>query len=179
MTTLEQEEEVGSEVPLVAAFKVNQKLQTLLAEFDDEPLQLSLKVPAMDNYCFNREQFPDLCARAKFLPLVDMCCDVLGTNAMCPLYYSARTDARRQAYEGVPVWCNPPFKEFMEFVRVLEAARGRNPMTRAILVIPRTRLSYMKDLLDGDMWRRIQYWHKSSKALFLRPALDSILGCNR
>jgi len=77
--------------PLSASFKVNQMLSE---DFDGEQLLLSLKSPAMDNYSFNREQFPDLCNRAKFLPLVDMCCDVLGTNAMCPFYYSARTDAR-------------------------------------------------------------------------------------
>ena len=153
--------------------------QALSEDFDGEQLLLSLKSPAMDNYSFNREQFPDLCDRARFLPLVDMCCDVLGTNAMCPFYYSARTDARQQTYEGVHTWCNPPFKDFTDFARVLEAARGRNATTRAILVIPRTRPSLMKELLDGDMWRRIQYWHKSSRALFLRPALDSILGCNR
>ncbi len=62
---------------------------------------------------------------------------------------------------------------------MLEDARGRNATTRAILVIPRKRASLMKEMIDGDMWRRIQYWHKSSRKLFLRPARDSILGCNR
>ena len=54
------------------------------------------------------------------LPLVDACCDLLGTNSQCPYFYSAQDDGAAQAYDGMPTWCNPPFSDAARFVRALE-----------------------------------------------------------
>ena len=67
----------------------------------------------------------------------------------------------------------------MQFVRPLERAREANATTRAILVLPRTHMYAMKEIVTGNRWRRIQYWHKAAKQLFCRPAADSILGWDR
>ena len=91
---------------------------------------------ALDNYMVNESQFLPLCLRARVLPLVDMCADVLGTNSMCPFFYSAREDATQQTFFGVPAWCNPPFSDFDRFVKRLEAAREADPGTQAVLVLP-------------------------------------------
>ncbi len=133
----------------------------------------------MDNYRLNWRQFPSLCARAGFLPLLDMCCDVIGSNAMCPFFYSAAQDARRQTYDGMPVWCNPPFKDQQSFMGPLERARARDNTTQAILIVPRTYPFLMRPIYAANRWRRVQYWHRQARYVFLRPAADSILGCRR
>ncbi len=37
----------------------------------------------------------------------------------------------------------------------------------------------MKPLYAGNKWRRVQYWHKTAKQLFLKPDAVSIFGWNR
>ena len=64
-----------------------------------------------------------------------MCCDVLGSNALCPYFYSSREDATRQRFEGAHVWLNPPFSMIAPFVVKLEAARAADPYTKAVLVL--------------------------------------------
>ena len=146
---------------------------------DKDAVDAFLQAPTLDNYRLNWSQFPILCQRAGFLPLLDMCCDVLGSNSMCPFFYSAAEDARKQQYDGMPVWCNPPFKDQTSFMRPLEVARARDSTTQAILIIPRTFPFLMKPLYVANLWRRVQYWHRQARYVFLQPAADSILGCNR
>ena len=162
------------------SFRVTQTLfDGFAGDTNEQKRKLFMKAPSMDNYSFNWTQFPDVCWRAGFLPLLDMCCDALGTNSMCPFYYSAGEDATRQSYVGQHCWCNPPYKNMRAFIDVLERDRNKSVSTRAILVIPRTYAWLMKPIYEGNAWRRVQYWHKNAKLLFRRPARDSILGGRR
>ena len=111
---------------------------------------------ACENYMIQRGMFRAICADCGVLPLVDMCCDALGANALCPFHYSAAQDATAQDFAGWPVLCNPPYKEVEPFIRRLEADSRRGLKgTRAILVIPHT----AANATDSAIWRLAHSHH--------------------
>ena len=132
-------------------------------------LQLFRQLQAFENYTVGWGQFPTICRRCGVLPFVDMCCDVLGANSMCPYYYSVREDGTKQDYRSVPVWSNPPYKEMQEFVGPLERARQEDATTQAILVVPRTRQKDLAPIVARNRWTRADYYHKGARDFFWRP----------
>ena len=132
-------------------------------------LHLFRQLQAFENYTVSWGQFPKICRRCGILPFVDMCCDVLGANSMCPYYFSVREDGTQQDYRSVPVWCNPPYKEMDAFFFTLERAQHADATTQAILVIPRTHFSDLEPLVARNLWTRVDYYHKSSRNFFSRP----------
>jgi hypothetical protein len=62
-----------------------------------ECLNLSLRLPASDNYSLREIHIRKLELRAGWYIMVDICCDPLGSNALGPLYFSAYENALQQS----------------------------------------------------------------------------------
>ena len=70
--------------------------------------------------------------------VVDPCCNVIGSNALAPLYFDAMTDALLQPeyLAGKRIVCNPMFDKASWFIDVLLDAFARDQNTRALLIVP-------------------------------------------
>ena len=86
-------------------------------ESHDEKLRFFLGDQDAENVMVTQEKFAWACERAKLLPWVDVCSDVLGTNSLCPYFLSARQDSSEFDTSGFTSWVNPPFKYFGPIVR--------------------------------------------------------------
>ena len=99
---------------------------------------LSLSQPKEDNYMLNAKVLQSMISILGWVPIVDICCDTLGSNALAPLYLDARVDAliHEEYLRGKRVVCNPPFDQAEEFIELLEQAYSNNKDTRAMLIVP-------------------------------------------
>ena len=73
-----------------------------------------------ENFMIDLKHFQKACRETKRLPWVDICCDYLGQNSLCPYYLSAKENALEQNLSGLIIWMNPPFKASSHFVKKLE-----------------------------------------------------------
>ena len=65
-----------------------------------------------ENYMLSDGALMQIVRDTGICPWVDICCDVTGSNALAPFFYSAAEDCRKQNLDGIAVLCNPPFKDF-------------------------------------------------------------------
>ena len=52
-----------------------------------------MRHPEDDNYQTKETQTAYVYWLARWKPIVDMCCDMVGSNAQAPFYYDAQSDA--------------------------------------------------------------------------------------
>jgi hypothetical protein len=74
--------------------------------------------------------------KVQFIPMIDVCADVAGTNARPPLYLDVSVDALRQnpCLLGPDIWMNPPFLLINKFINFAERLFTEDPETRTVLV---------------------------------------------
>jgi len=53
----------------------------------------SLKRPADDNYMLKSRWLGEILRKVRWKPVLDICCNVLGTNALAPLYFDANSNS--------------------------------------------------------------------------------------
>ena len=105
-------------------------------------------------------------AQARFVPWLDMCCDVLGSNSLAPYYYSAAQDSLRQDLAGAEVLCNPPYKCSAAFIRKCEEACEENRATQVILVVPQTKGAEFGQFVQADRWELLIRYEYGARSLF-------------
>ena len=72
-------------------------------------------------------------------PVLDLCCDPLGGNSLCPFYYDAICNALKQLWYLYKkrIIANPPYHMCDEFIELLQRAFEGDLDTRILLVIPK------------------------------------------
>ena len=53
----------------------------------------ALKRPADDNYMLKSKWLGEILLKVRWKPVLDICCNVLGTNALAPLYFDANSNS--------------------------------------------------------------------------------------
>ncbi len=119
-----------------------------------------------ENLMFDTAKFAIACISARLLPLVDMCCDLLGSNAHCPFFLSAAHDSSTFNLDEWDVWCNPPFKAHEQFVDNI-SKRVPNG-TRAILLLPDNGSAdqRIKGLQQNVYWASVHAFSMSAEDVF-------------
>ena len=79
--------------------------------------------------------FVEAIASCKTFPWVDMCCDLLGTNSLCPYYLSSEQDSAHFDSRDFVAFINPPYKDYAEIVLHVEVQADAGPM-EAVLILP-------------------------------------------
>lgn len=105
-------------------------------------------------------------------------------NAKCDLFYDEQADGLSQPWEGV-VWCNPPYKNIIDWVRKAfnECRCGR--CKRAVLLLPaQTSTAWFHDyaLKYGDLyWVRGKRKFGGAKGSAIMPSLVVVFysECNK
>ena len=98
----------------------NTYFKTLGGETDEERLAFFAADQHAENLMLSEECFKTACISACRLPWVDMCCDLLGSNALCPFFLSVAQNSSNFNLDGWVVWCNPPFKDALRFLANIE-----------------------------------------------------------
>ena len=57
-----------------------------------------------ENLMFCPRRYGLACVDAGKVCMVDICCDLLGSNSQCPFYLSAEEDATKFDISGMPSW---------------------------------------------------------------------------
>ena len=120
--------------------------------------------PWLDNYCMQGAEFEFLCSAVGWRPGCDMCCDVLGSNALAPLYYSVRENSFRQMRmaAGRYLIANIIFDQFDRWIDLLEGIFLLDPATR-ILLICDDRKGLRGRVLRNGLWQVAAYWPPGCK----------------
>ena len=112
--------------------------------------------PWTDNYMIAAGKFLELCEIYKWTPNLDICCDLLGTNSLCQLFYSARENSLQQTLGNYKILCNPPYQERMldKFTRKLERTMLLYPDTRVLLMLPyKPKDHYYRKFMARNRWK--------------------------
>jgi len=123
-----------------------------------------------ENFMAERDKFETACVLVGLLPWLDMFCDLLGTNSLCPFCLSAKEDAASFNLEGWEAWGNPPFKYFARFVEWMESNFGRDNSTKVILILPVEENEAMRRFAERDHWALAYMWTLSAAKVFSKPS---------
>ena len=68
--------------------------------------------------------FAEILKKIDWYPILDICCDVLGSNALALFYFDARSDSLQQLeyLKGKNIVCNPPYDQCDKFIDLIEKA---------------------------------------------------------
>ena len=71
----------------------------------------ALKFPREDNYMVKFEIISEVFILVGWKPFIDLCCNVIGSNALALFFFSGMTDALRQKRKitGMDLMVNPCF----------------------------------------------------------------------
>ena len=98
---------------------------------------------------------------------VDACCDVLGHNAHCPVFWSELNSCLEHCWAGKRVYCNPPFRAAEDILRHFHACWQRAPgASSAVFILPVWPSERWWRLLSGG--RVVAYWPPGS-SVFTSP----------
>ena len=68
---------------------------------------------------------------------VDACCDAMGANKQCLLYWTEAMDARVQRWHGKHVVCNPPYSVILQILLRFLVCKCEQPLgTAAVFIVP-------------------------------------------
>ena len=132
-----------------------------------------------ENFMAERDKFMLAAVLTGELPWLDMFCDVLGTNSLCPFFLSAKEDAAHFNIEGWKAWGNPPFKYFAPFVEWMEENFDRDCSTKVILILPVEENKSMKAMSDRNHWSLQYMWTLQAKKVFSKPSAKQVLDLGR
>ena len=122
-----------------------------------------------ENYMLQDELLWTITVDSSICPLIDCCCDKLGSNSLAPFYYSAREDCRKQNLSGLSFMVNPPYKDIPSFVSMCEKACEQDPATQPILILPDNSSDVIKQWKAGNRWQVISYIEKGAQGVFSQP----------
>ena len=105
---------------------------------EDEGRELQMTDQTQDNYMLKATTYDEVCRQLEWWPVIDMCCDLIGSNGHGPLFFGAEANAKVQAavIAGKRVVINPPYHEVGPYVQVARDAYDEDPRTRVLLVVP-------------------------------------------
>ena len=80
--------------------------------------------------------FVALCERVGFTPVLDVCADRMGANALAPHFYSVEENSLKQDLSGRSFVCNPPYCDLGPWIAKCEQAKLLDAATKVLLIIP-------------------------------------------
>ena len=110
--------------------------------------------------------YQELLRLIPFVPKLDICTDNIGSNSLCTRFITCKENSLTRNLEGEKIVCNPPFKVTKEFVDWLEVNQGRDPTTKALIVMPLRHGDYdewFPDFLKRNRWRLIWIFNPGTK----------------
>jgi len=124
-----------------------------------------------ENLMIDPARYGVACLDAQLVCMVDVCCDLIGSNSQSPFFLSAEEDSTRFDLAGMPSWCNPPYKGSAPFVENLE----KHLTDEALLLLP---FDAVKKWVGKSRWRALRAYSRSAFNLFSKPD-DGIISGDR
>lgn len=132
---------------------------------------LSRKDTRSDNYMLNETHLHLIFTRAGWPAMIDICCDLVGGNALAPLFFSSYEDALKQLRYllGKRIICNPVFHRVDEFRKLLEQAYFLDRTTKVIFIVPirdndKAINVWFKQLATGGKWGLLEKFSRDTDA---------------
>ena len=125
-----------------------------------------------ENLMIDPARYSVACLDAQLVCMVDVCCDLIGSNSQSPFCLSAEEDSTQFDITGMPTWCNPPYKGATPFVENLE----KHLTDEALLLLP---LDAVKKWVGKGRWRALRAYSRSASDLFSKPDDDGIISGKR
>ncbi len=90
--------------------------------------ELSAKKPMIENCMLRDSLIEDVVNEIDWEPDIEICAEETRSNSICPLFFCAGVDSRRQKRYllGKRIWCNPSYKFPRKFIRLLEECYREN-----------------------------------------------------
>ena len=120
----------------------------------------------MENYMLAPGFYDRICRDCSFVPLLDICADVLGANSLAPFCYSTEQDSLKQHLAGVTCVCNPPYREMDRWIRKCEKAKLQDSATRVLLFIPVKKDAAFSDFVRRDAWKIVRTFQLGTEHLW-------------